>query len=554
MTKLWKSLLATSAVFSTMLVMSFIVVAGETPARSQINKFPVLANPEEAENVVQDNGMAQVNSVSQLSDVQPTDWAFQALQSLVERYGCIAGYPNGIYRGNRALTRYEFAAGLNACLNRINELIATATSDLVAKQDLATLQKLQEQFSVELASLRGRVDAVETKTAQLEANQFSTTTKLVGEAIFALSDTLGGNRVRDNNRTVFQDRIRLDLQTSFTGQDVLHTRLATGNPRQFDLGDRAFNGRNTSEGTQTFDITGNGETNNNNNVSVDWLAYYFPIGPTRVYIAGYGGVHSDYVPTINPYFEDTDGGNGALSTFASESPIYRIGGGSGAGININFGKGGGVLQQSSLTLGYLASSPNNPGLGSGLFNGNYAALGQLNVNLGDRLELAATYVHGYHTGGSALFDGGGIVASNVGVLGTTQANTLVNASSSNSYGLEAAFKASNKLSISSFASYHNIVGETGTNRNFEAWSYGAGLAFPDFGKKGNLLGLFAGAEPYSLGRVRGANDIPLHVEGFYKYRVNDNISITPGVIWLTAPGQNSNNDAFIGTLRTTFTF
>ncbi|OWY66980.1 hypothetical protein B7486_33615 [cyanobacterium TDX16] len=50
--------------------------------------------------------LAQVTSVSQLSDVQPTDWAFQALQSLVERYGCIAGYPDGTYRGNRALTRY----------------------------------------------------------------------------------------------------------------------------------------------------------------------------------------------------------------------------------------------------------------------------------------------------------------------------------------------------------------------------------------------------------------------------------------------------------------
>lgn len=68
--------------------------------------------------------MAQVTSVSQLSDVQPTDWAFQALQSLVERYGCIAGYPDSTYRGNRALTRYEFAAGLNACLDRVNRALA----------------------------------------------------------------------------------------------------------------------------------------------------------------------------------------------------------------------------------------------------------------------------------------------------------------------------------------------------------------------------------------------------------------------------------------------
>ena len=66
--------------------------------------------------------LQQVTSVSQLSDVRPTDWAFQALQSLVERYGCIAGYPDGTFRGNRAMTRYEFAAGLNACLDKVTEL------------------------------------------------------------------------------------------------------------------------------------------------------------------------------------------------------------------------------------------------------------------------------------------------------------------------------------------------------------------------------------------------------------------------------------------------
>ena len=78
----------------------------------------------------------QVTSVSQLSDVRPTDWAFQALQSLVERYGAIAGYPDGTFKGNRALTRYEFAAGLNAALDRLSELIASNTADLVKKEDL----------------------------------------------------------------------------------------------------------------------------------------------------------------------------------------------------------------------------------------------------------------------------------------------------------------------------------------------------------------------------------------------------------------------------------
>ena len=130
MRKLRKSLLTSSAVGSLMLFLSTAAIAGE------INE-PLVASEleQDSENLPQQQVMSQVTSVSQLSDVQPTDWAFQALQSLVERYGCIAGYPNGTFRGNRAMTRYEFAAGLNACLNRVNELIATATADLVTKED-----------------------------------------------------------------------------------------------------------------------------------------------------------------------------------------------------------------------------------------------------------------------------------------------------------------------------------------------------------------------------------------------------------------------------------
>jgi hypothetical protein len=533
----------------------------ETLTQAQQTQVNVLQQVSSYSNEGKNNSLSQVTSVSQFSDVQPTDWAFQSLQSLVERYGCIAGYPNGTYRGNRALTRYEFAAGLNACLDRVNELIATATSDLVRKEDLATLQRLQEEFSAELATLRGRVDVLEARTAELEANQFSTTTKLVGEAIFALSDAFG-DTVGKNNNTVFQNRVRLDFQTSFTGRDVLHTRLATGNARRLNTGGSVdLNGNGTidaseqnAEGFQTFNLSG--DTSNSNDIVLDWLGYYVPVGPAQLYIVATGGIHSDYAATNNPYFEDYDGGNGALSTFASENPIYRIGGGAGAALNLNFGKGSGLLKPSSLTVGYLGSEPNDPGIGSGIFNGNYAALGQLNFNLGQRIALAATYVHGYHGAGGALFDAGGFQGANTPVVGTSQANALssTNASSSNSYGLSAAFRPSDKLSFSGFVSYHDVTG-FGKNDDFEAWSYGLGVALPDFGRKGNVLGVFGGAQPYALGRTAGANAIPYQIEGFYKYRVSDNISITPGVIYQMSSGQNSKSeDAFIGTLRTTFTF
>ena len=46
----------------------------------------------------------QVTNVTQFSDVYPTDWAYQALVGLVDTYRCVAGSPNGTFRGNRAMT------------------------------------------------------------------------------------------------------------------------------------------------------------------------------------------------------------------------------------------------------------------------------------------------------------------------------------------------------------------------------------------------------------------------------------------------------------------
>ncbi|MGV0103199.1 iron uptake porin [Nostoc sp. DSM 114160] len=179
------------------------------------------------------NAAGQVTSVSQLSDIKPTDWAFQALQSLVERYGVIAGYTDGTFKGDRSLTRYEFAAGLNAALDRLNELIATSTTDLVKREDLDTIKKLQEQFSPELAQLRGRVDSLEARNAKLESTQFTTTTKLIGRAQIVAGELLAGNNVvtkrpAPNNLTL-QGSTTLRLNTSFNGKDSLGITIGGGN-------------------------------------------------------------------------------------------------------------------------------------------------------------------------------------------------------------------------------------------------------------------------------------------------------------------------------------
>lgn len=492
------------------------------------------------------NSYDQVTNVNQLRDVSPTDWAYEALRSLVERYGCIVGYPNQTYRGNQALSRYEFAAGLNACLNQIERLIAS--SEAVTREDIETLQRLVQEFEAELATLSGRVDNLEGRTAFLEDHQFSTTTKLAGEVIFALTDNWGKG---DDEQAVFGDRFRLALNTSFTGEDTLVTRLSGGNLNPF------FD----ATSTQTFNIGANG-----NNVDVDWLAYYFPLklgenAQFQTYISAFGGVHSDYVPTLNPYFEDFDGGNGALSTFASESPIYRIGGGSGLGLSYQLGFLESIVGPSTLTIGYLAGDAGNPDQGNGLFNGNFGALAQINFAPTESLNIGLTYARGYQQAGAATFGGGNLIVDggdSIGVVGTNLANATDFTKGTNTYGAEVAWAFNERISLSGFFAYQTLFSyDAGgpKGKGTQVWTYGLGLAFPDLGKEGSTLGIFAGAQPYLGNGINNA--VPIQVEGFYKYQLNDNISITPGIVWVSNPNQGLGDDdpsRVIGTIRTTFTF
>jgi hypothetical protein len=109
--------------------------------------------------------LAQSTSIAELSDILPDDWAFQALQNIVENYGCLRGYGDRTFQGQRSLTRFEFAAGLNACLDVMAEL---ASQIGVTPEDLATLTRLQEEFQSELRVLDTRITTLEAKTATLQ--------------------------------------------------------------------------------------------------------------------------------------------------------------------------------------------------------------------------------------------------------------------------------------------------------------------------------------------------------------------------------------------------
>ncbi|MBD2165245.1 carbohydrate porin [Calothrix membranacea FACHB-236] len=498
----------------------------------------------------------QVTSVSQLSDINPTDWAFQALQSLVERYGCIAGYPDATYRGNRALTRYEFAAGLNACLTRINELIATATTDLVRKEDLAVLQNLQQEFSAELATLRGRVDVLEAREATLEAQQFSTTTRLNAQIITAVSDTFG-NSVggdRDQSNTYFSDRGRLNLESSFTGKDLLRVRLEFGN---------FLNSNNTS---QIASVTGTGmtrlnfDTNSNNNLSIPHIRYYFPVSDALAFVVGPVGIgYTDITSTVTPAVI-ADDGNGVPSLFGQYSPLFRRGGG-GAAVNWF------ITPDVILTLGYLAGSPENPSSGNGIFNGGYNALAHLVFN-GKQGSIGIAYSHGYSPGGQVNLTGG--AGSNLAI--SPFGDTI--ATSNNIVGAQGFYRFSQNFQVHAWGGYiwasaensglsnipdgrggrDTLLVNNGANAN--AWFGAIGVSFPDFGGRGNLPGILFGIPPHvTSSDVRQESDHAYHIEAFYRMRLNDNISVTPGFWVVLNPENNSsNNTQYVGVLRTTFDF
>jgi Carbohydrate-selective porin, OprB family/S-layer homology domain len=480
-------------------------IAAPTAGSSVDSLSQIVQYSNQGRRLAQSSGL----TIDRLSDVRPSDWAYTALQNLVEKYACIVGYPNLTYQGNRALTRYEFAAGLSSCLDRISDLIAASTADLATKEDLVTLQRLQEEFAAELATLRGRVDSLEARTAELEANQFSTTTKLKGQAIFLVGIPIDEDDAFDDE-VIAGYRVRLNFDTSFTGNDLLRARLQSRDIDTF----AGFGGVNWKIGTGTGD-----------GLVLTKLYYTFPVGETiDVTIAANDFANTDWVPSsISPMDNDAQA---VFTNFGNPAPYRFIPGGAGAGVNIQ------LADNLALTLSYAGAEAERSTPGAGLFNGDYGALAQLTY-LSDFLDAAVVYANAYRGAGFT--------------------NAFTGAAVANTYGALFNFKFG-KIQIGGNAAYTPVTA-LGTG-SYDIWSYQGSIAVTDLGGKGNMLGLLAGVAPYDSDVFAGADDDNSFVgELFYRLKLSDNITVTPGLIYIDSPGNNSANDAtFVGAIRTTFSF
>jgi hypothetical protein len=528
----------------------------------------------------------QIEQATQATEVRPGDWAYQTLQALGNKYSC-----GNTATGNKTLSREEFATSLNGCVQSIEQLVARrkprraikkrrytpapavetappvapevvspppepapiapplpqdAPEEAVTQQDLDRLKGLVQSFSAELQGVDSRITALDDKVATLKAQAFSTTTKLNGEAIFTISGYGGrGTAVGTNERNgnILGDRVRLNFDTSFTGKDLLRTRLQSRNITSFNSGVTGTN--MTRLGYDGGDITGGGFTNS---TAVSLLKYNFPISPdTKIITEIVGAEFNDEFYNFNPVLESS--GGGALSRYGRFNPIYRLSNdGAAIGLDQKFGKGLGL----SLAYGIpTINSASNPAQGSGLFNGSNVLFGQLRFTPADDLNFGVAYARSYSTNGANLAGGTGSSAADNPFGGVP--------TSANHYSFLASYKVSPSFVLSGWAGFTEATRETAAGGNASASNYAVTLAFPDFGQKGNALAFVFGIPPRLNSRSTTATttnpDTSYHLEALYKMKFSDNLSITPGLILITNPEHNAvNSTEYVGTIRTTFKF
>lgn len=135
------------------------------------------------------SAMAQVTSVGQLRDVQPTDWSYQAIKNLVEKYGVVAGFPDGTFRSSKPASRAELAALTSAALDQITRFYTEDDARLAAS--------LRQEFSREIARTNKRVTALEVAAARKAEGVGN----YVGLGVLLNRQGVPGNDY-DENRTV----------------------------------------------------------------------------------------------------------------------------------------------------------------------------------------------------------------------------------------------------------------------------------------------------------------------------------------------------------------
>jgi len=475
---------------------------------------------------------AQAQGTVGADQLQPDDWAYQTLNSLRQRHGCATTVTESALNGGEAISRFSAAELLNSCVQQRGEKDPGLTA-------------LMEHLRPELNRLQSSLD-------QLEATRFSATTKLRGLASFVVgsnrfegTDTSEVQRSRsDYGATLFNYDLKLILDTSFTGQDLLRARLRGGN---FNTTNNTFHGAGPSK-LSTLE-TAFQEQSGPDRVAINRLYYQFPIG-------------KGFTASLGPRV-------GQLDLFALRPSVYPEETildwftlkGAPAAYNYQLGAGAGLWWQSSrgfsISANYVAGhgAEGDPGEG-GIGNAASASTGSVQLGFKTAQWGAAAVV-------SAVQNLGGVIdyATNFTL------NSFNNPGLTTALGLSAYWQPLQSGWLPSISAgwgfnrtnYDSVVNTQGLVAESQSWSIG--LQWSDVLSIGNTLGMAVGQPIFATALYGGSQprDGNTVWEWWYKIQLSDNIAVTPALFYLSRPlggdtPEGKSLRQFGGLIKTSFSF
>jgi len=185
------------------------------------------------------------------SDVPSDHWAYDAVQMLEEK-GLVEGYPDGLFKGDRPMTRYEMAMVVARVMAKLEQVQASIPempdlSIYATKKDLETINKLIEEFRSELDALGIRVNNIEDSLGKLTSRveelerisvsgRYSSVSAAVGIQEDVIQNT-GPGAINSLTNTVIGDLDRYSGSTLMHGtQNALAFAPIGGNPAFYNYG------------------------------------------------------------------------------------------------------------------------------------------------------------------------------------------------------------------------------------------------------------------------------------------------------------------------------
>jgi len=491
---------------------------------------PMAANAAEL-NINDVSGYASGSEVQNFSDVYPTDWAFQALTSLAERNGCAVANPTG------SITRYEAATLINKCLGNVAQ---------VTEEE----RRLLNEFAPEIAVIKGRIDGLESRVGEYEAGQFSKTTKLTGKAAFVVG-AVNKDDATDDSMTM-EYSYTLNMNTSFTGRDLLYARIKTGNVNGY-FGNKTQGTYLSDQGqgdAYTSCSIGAGSTtaqtlscsDDYNYLQVDKLWYEFPLGDNFKGWVGprvenyymLASAPSIYRPVLKQF---ALGGNG---------PVYGSSTSAGFGVAWTQTQEDPSAARFAVSAAYTSKDGKSDTTKEGLFGENAPTALLTKVEYGSprwQVSFAASFKQNdwkdeYFATSAAMARAVGSSSTAIGFRGYWKPEE-VGFVPAIQFGYDSASVDSNSTSV----------------KTAKGWMIG--LGWDDVVVDGNSAGVAFGSR-MSVTKMGGGASIPgtegdpFSWEAYYSFAVNDNVTITPAIFANEDPGNTVDNTGYV--VNTSFRF